>query len=202
MDKRPAFEEIRTYEDFSKYYWYREELVLICRKLGICASGYKAELNGRIENYFKGKTPQVKKSHQVSVAKKKVPELSLESGLLECGFCFSQRFRDFFSAQTGIKNFKFNVDMVASARKVRDTKDTSFTLGDMLDIFYGRKTYAHYDKVSLQWNKFVKDFFADSATSKFPDRLKTAARLWKEVRESTREKIYKHELLEEFKEEL
>ena len=228
MENRPAFEKIRTYEEFTKYYWYREELAAICRGLGICASGYKAELNKRIEEYFReGLNSGIKEQSlrntqkknkkglrnpaQKSVSQKvkvdstqKNPdsELSLETGLIECNFRFSQHFRNFFSAQTGIKNFKFNADMVASARKVRETRDTAFTLGDLLDIYYGRKTYAHYDKVSLQWNKFVKDFCADPATTKFSNKLKVAARLWKEVRESTREKIYKHELLEEFKEEL
>lgn len=228
MENRPAFEEIGTYEEFTKYYWYREELAAICRGLGICASGYKAKLNKRIEEYFREglkskremlnpKMPEneIKKPSknptQKSVSQKekvettlKNPdsELSLETGLIECDFRFSQHFRDFFSAQTGIKNFKFNADMVASARKVRETRDTTFTLGDLLDIYYGRKSYAHYDKVSLQWNKFVKDFCADPATTKFSNKLKVAAHLWKEVRESTREKIYKHELLEEFKEEL
>ena len=135
MEKRPAFEEIKSFEEFSKYYWYREEIVLICRQLGICAVGYKADLNKRIEEYF------------------------------------------------------------------RESGDTSFTLGDLLEVYYERKTYACYDRVSLQWNKFVKDFCADPATARFPNKLKTAARLWKKVRESTREKVYKHELLEEFKEE-
>lgn len=228
METRPAFEEIGTYEEFTKYYWYREELAAICRGLGICASGYKAELNERIKEYFREglksgikeqslRNTQMKNKKglqnpsQKSVSQKekvkstqKNPdsELSLETGLIECDFRFSQHFRNFFSDQTGIKNFKFNADMVASARKVRETRDTAFTLGDLLDIYYGRKSYAHYDKVSLQWNKFVKDFCADPATTKFSNKLKVAARLWKEVRESTREKIYKHELLEEFKEEL
>ena len=199
MSERPPFEEIKTYEEFTKYYWYREEVVAICKSLGLCSSGYKAELNERIENYFKGK-PQKIKTPRRSSAKKKVSELSLETGLLECDFRFSQRFRDFFSEQTGIKNFKFTVDMVASARKVREIGDTAFTLGDLLDIFYGRKSYAQYDKVSLQWNAFVKEFCADPATAQFSNKLKVAARLWKEVRESAREKRYKHELLEEFKE--
>ena len=198
MERRPAFEEIKTYEEFSKYYWYREELVVICKGLGICVTGYKAELNERIEAYFKGKPSQIKKCHRKRAAKKTVTELSLETGLIECDFRFSQRCRDFFSEETGIKNFKFNADMVASARKVRETGDMAFTLGDLLDIYYGRKSYAQYDKISLQWNKFVKDFCADPATTQFPNKLKVAARLWKEVRESTREKIYKHELLEEF----
>ena len=88
--------------------------------------------------------------------------------------------------------------MVATVKKVREDQDESFTLGDLLDIYYGKKTYARYDKVSLQWNKFVQDFCADPLAAGLPDKLKTAARLWKNVRESTSEKVFKHELLEEY----
>ena len=202
MKTRPAFEEIKTFEEFSKYYWYREELVLICRRLGICATGYKAELNQRIEDYFNGKPSMIKKSPRVNTTRKEVSELSLETKLIECNFRFSQRFRDFFSEQTGIKNFKFNADMVASARKVREIGDTSFTLGNLLDVFYGKKTYAKYDKVSLQWNKFVKDFCEDEATKMFSERLKAAAALWKIVRESDMKKEYSHDLLEKYKNDI
>lgn len=76
MEKRPAFEEIKTFEEFSKYYWYREELVLICRRLGICAVGYKADLNKRIEEYFRGNLENETKSPRldspVENGKKKV----------------------------------------------------------------------------------------------------------------------------------
>ena len=205
MNVRPSFEKIKSFDEFSKYYWYREELVKICRQLGICASGYKAELNKRIEEYFNGKLcgKELKiseKRHSHCKSKCPVKELSLETSLIECDFRFIQEFRDFFSVQTGIKKFKFNADMVASVRKVRETEDRAFTLGDLLDVFYGKKSYAQYDKVSLQWNKFVKDFCADPATAQFSNKLKLAARLWKKVRESSGEKIYRHELLEELKE--
>lgn len=202
MEKRPLFDEIKTFEEFSKHYWYREELQKICREHGIDAGGMKADLNHTIEEYFKGNIIRPEKSSQCSRHFKNSPQstdsvpLTLQTGLLECNFCFSQRFRDFFSEQTGIKNFKFNVDMVATVRKVKETKDASFTLGDLLDIYYGKKTYAKYNKASLQWNKFVQDFCADPATAQFPNKLKTAARLWKIVRVSTRKKIYKHDLLE------
>ena len=89
-----------------------------------------------------------------------------------------------------------------TAKKVKQDGDASFTLGDLLDVYYGKKTYARYDKVSLQWNKFVQDFCADPATAAFPNKLKSAAALWKIVRDSTRLKVYKHELLEEFKEKI
>ena len=137
--------------------------------------------------------------------KKKIPKqvrddksilLTLDTSILECGFTFGPRFRDFFVEQTGITNFKYNVDMVATVKKVKETQDYNFALGDLLDIYYGKKTYAKYDKSCLQWNKFVHDFCADPATAKYPNKLKVAAALWKEVRASTREKVYTHELLE------
>lgn len=204
MEKRPQFCQIKSFEEFSKYYWYREELQAICKQLGIDSSGMKLELNHNIEEYFKGNLIRRKQRKPVSSSNRRAQSaaddvpLTLETSLIECKFCFSQRFREFFSAQTGIKNFKFNTDMVATAKKVKDDGDKSFTLGDMLEIFYGRKTYAKYDKSCLQWNKFVQDFCSDPATNQFPDKLKTASILWREVRNSTREKVYNHNLLEEF----
>ena len=195
-DKRPAFDDIKSYEEFSQYYWYREELQQICKSHGIDTSGMKAELNYNIEQFFKGNIIKPKIPQKKVAAKKTQIPLTLKTGLIECGFTFGPRFREFFAEQTGITNFKFNVDMVATARKVKENHDTNFTLGDLLDIYYGKKSYAKYDKVSLQWNKFVHDFCADPATANIPDKLKTAAALWKQVRESTREKIYTHELLE------
>ena len=205
MENRPDFAEIKSFEEFSQYYWYREELQKICKSLGIDSSGMKAELNHNIEQYFHGnrilpknRTHVSNRSTHPKSLSKTFEELNLQTGLIECGFTFGPRFRDFFVKQTGVKNFKFNVDMVATAKKVKEDGDTSFTLGDLLDIYYSKKTYAKYDKVSLQWNKFVKDFCADEATVVFPNKIKTASILWKEVRNSTREKVYKHELLTEF----
>lgn len=200
MENRPAFENIKSFEEFSRYYWYREELQSICKKLNIDSSGLKAELNRNIEEYFKGNIiPPKKTVKKCSKGQDKRPiPLTLETSLIECGFTFGPKFRDFFSEQTGIKNFKFNVDMVASVKKVKETNDLSFTLGDLMDIFYGKKTYAKYDRISLQWNKFVSDFCADEASERFTNKLKTASILWNEIRNSTREKKYTHDLLEEF----
>lgn len=194
---RPSFDDIKSFEEFSKYYWYREELQQICKSHGIDSNGMKAELNYNIEQFFKGNIIKPKVVQKKVAAKKTQIPLTLETGLIECGFTFGPRFREFFAEQTGITNFKFNVDMVATARKVKETQDFNFTLGDLLDIYYGKKSYAKYDKVSLQWNKFIHDFCADPATANIPDKLKTAAALWKQVRESTREKVYTHELLED-----
>ena len=195
---RPPFSEIKTYQEFAKYYWYRDELIQICRELGLPSSGMKLELNRNIQAYFNGET--VEEKLKVKTSKSVVTNISLSTKLLECGFTFGPKFREFFAEQTGIKNFKYNADMVATVKKVKEDNDTTFTLGDLLEIYYGRKTYATYDKSALQWNKFVHDFCADPRTANIPDKLKTAARLWRIVRESTREKIYTPQLLDEYEE--
>lgn len=220
MNARPQFKDIASFEEFSKYYWYREELQKICKVLGLDSSGMKAELNRVIEEYFKGNrvlpktAPKPRKTAERPKSAFGTPgasckpknraaaNLSLSTGLIACGFTFGPRFRDFFRSQTGVQNFKFNVDMVATAKKVKQDGDASFTLGDLLDVYYGTKTYARYDKVSLQWNKFVQDFCSDPASAAFPNKLKTAAALWKIVRDSARPKVYKHELLEEFSDKI
>ena len=104
-----------------------------------------------------------------------------------------------YAEQTGNEHFKFNVDMVATVRAVKENNDTGFTLGDLLDVYYGKKNYAVYDRSMLKWNQFVKDFCADEATKACRERLKAAAILWKVVRDSDKPKVYSHELFEEYR---
>ena len=203
--ERPEFDRLKDFEEFNKYYWYREALIKIYKAHGLKADGSKIELYKVIEAYFAGEKilPQSKIKRKSEASRKKVvTELTLDTGLIECGFTFGPRFRDFFSKQTGEERFKFNVDMVATAKAVKETSDESFTLGDLLDIYYGKKTYAKYDKSMLQWNKFVHDFCADEATLVFNERLKAAAALWKIVRESDKPKEYSNELFKKYKEEI
>lgn len=195
---RPDFDSIKSFQEFSKYYWYREELIRICKAHGLAAPSGKIELYKVIEAFFSGEKILPEKK-PIKRKPSKVTELTLQTGLIECGFTFGPRFREFFERQTGETRFKFNVDMVATAKAVKENGDESFTLGDLLDIYYGKKTYVTYDKSALQWNKFVKDFCADPATEVFPDRLKTAAKLWKIVRESDQEKVYTHDLLVKYR---
>ena len=87
-------------------------------------------------------------------------------------------------------------------KAVKENGDESFTLGDLLDIYYGKKIYAVYDKSALQWNRFVKDFCADDATKEYGERLKVAAKLWSIVMDSDMEKKYSKELLEKYRDRL
>ena len=197
--ERPEFDTIRDFEEFSKYYWYRDELIKICKAHGLKSDGCKIELNKVIEAYFSGEKILPEKKRTVKKRSVTVTEITPDTGLIECGFTFGNRFREFFRQQTGEQNFKFNVDMVATVKAVKESGDEEFTLGDLLDIYYGKRTYATYDKSALQWNRFLKDFCGDEATKIFDERLKAAAALWKIVRESDMKKEYSHELFEKYK---
>ena len=196
IEIRPSFKDIESFEEFNKYYWYREELSQICKSLGLEYRCTKKELNYIIEQYFKGN--RIEKSTR-KVNKKYAEVISLNTPLLECGFSFNQKFRDYFSAVTGVIPFKFNADMATAWRKVKRDNDINFTIQDMIKIYYGESDYAKYDNSACQWNQFLKDFCADESSNNYSNKLKVAAILWKEVRDSKSEKNYSKQLLNEYR---
>ena len=194
-ENRLDFKDIHSFEEFNLYYWYREELSQICKSLELEYRGTKQELNEIIHQYFLGN--KVEKSVRKR-DKKQVEVITLNTPLLFCGFSFNQKFRDYFSAVTGISPFKFNADMATAWRKVKKDKDITFTIQDMIKIYYGESDYAKYDSSACQWNQFLKDFCLDECSKFYLNKLKVASILWKEVRNSTNEKIYSRELLNEY----
>ena len=194
-EKRPNFKDIHSFEEFNCYYWYREELSQICRSLGLEYRGTKQELNDIIHQYFLGNNIEKRVSNKT---KNQVEVITLETPLLYCGFSFNQKFRDYFSAVTGISPFKFSADMATAWRKVKKDKDINFTIQDMIKIYYGESDYAKYDSSACQWNQFLKDFCLDECSNFYSNKLKVASILWKEVKNSENEKIYTKELLKEY----
>ena len=187
IESRPEFDKIASFDEFSKYYWYRDELSQICKSLGLEYRGTKQELNDIIKQYFKGKL--IKKS-TVKRKKKRVEVVTLDTPLLECGFSFNAHFREYFSTLTDVSPFKFTADMATAWRKVKSDNDLSFTIQDMLKVYHGNSDYAKYDHSVCQWNQFLKDFCADENSHNYSNKLKVASILWKEVRNSSNEKIY------------
>ena len=193
MIVRPRFQEIKSYEEFCKYYWYRRELCQICKSMDLDYMGTKQELNYIIKQYFKGifikKVPIKREDKQAKI-------ITLDTSLLECGFSFNSVFREYFSVLTGISPFKFTADMATSWRKVKREKNLNFTIKDMLKVYYGELDYAKYDNSVCQWNQFLKDFCADEYSSDYSNKLKVASILWNEVKNSKNEKKYSRQLLD------
>ena len=194
-EKRPNFKDIHSFEEFNLYYWYREELSQICKSLELEYRGTKQELNEIIHQYFLGNTVEKRVNKRNT---KQVEVITLNTPLLFCGFSFNQKFRDYFSTVTGISPFKFNADMATAWRKVKSDNDKKFTIQDMIKIYYGESDYAKYDNSTCQWNQFLKEFCADESSNNYSNKLKVAAILWKEVRNSKNEKIYSKQLLNKY----
>lgn len=196
IENRPEFDKITSFDEFNKYYWYREELSQICKSLGLEHKGTKQELNYAIEQYFQGNL--IRKSSSPRNTKKQTGNITLDTPLIECGFSFNTKFREYFSALTGVTPFKFTADMATTWRKVKSENDLSFTIHDMLKVYSGELDYAKYDNSVCQWNQFLKDFCADEKSCNYSNKLKVASILWKEVRDSKNEKIYSRNLLIEY----
>ena len=195
IESRPEFDKIVSFDEFNKYYWYRDELSQICKSLGLEYRGTKQELNDIIEQYFKGNL--IKKS-STKRNKKRLEAIALDTPLLEGGFSFNTYFREYFSTLTDVSPFKFTADMATAWRKVKNEHDLAFTIKDMLKVYYGNSDYAKYDHSVCQWNQFLKDFCADKNSRNYSNKLKVASILWKEVRNSNAEKIYSNNLLSEY----
>ena len=198
-ENRPDFSNIKSVEEFNKYYWYREELSQICKSLGLEYRSTKQKLNHIIEQYFKGN--RIEKSVR-KVNNKRAEAITLNTPLLECGFSFNQKFREYFSAVAGVDPFKFNADMATAWRKVKAENDLNFTIQDMLKVYYGESDYAKYDHSVCQWNQFLKDFCSDEFSDFYSNKLKVAAILWKKVRDSKNKKNYSRELLKKYEEKI
>ena len=52
--KRPGFDSIKTYEEFNKFKWTRNELVCICKEHGLKYRGTEEKLHKVIKAYFNG----------------------------------------------------------------------------------------------------------------------------------------------------
>ena len=167
-DNRADFINIKSFEEFNRYYWYREELSQICKSLGLEYRSTKQELNHIIEQYFKGN--RIEKSVR-KVNKKQAEAITLNTPLLECGFSFNQKFREYFSVVTGVDPFKFNADMATAWRKVKAENDLNFTIQDMLKVYYGESDYAKYNHSVCQWNQFLKDFCSDEFSDCYSNRF-------------------------------
>ena len=195
IKSRPEFDKITSYDEFNKYYWYRDELSQICKSLELEYKGTKQELNYIIEQYYKG---NLIKKLSIKNEKKQVETITLETPLLECSFSFNTKFREYFSTLTDVSPFKFTADMATAWRKVKRENDSNFTIKDMLEIYYGKSNYAKYDNSVCQWNQFLKDFCTDKNSSNYSNKLKVASILWKKIRDSKNKKIYSNNLLIEY----
>lgn len=116
--------------------------------------GTKQELIYIIEQYFKGNLIK-KSSKQTKYAQ--VDVVTLDTPLLECGFSFNAKFREYFSTLTGITPFKFTANMAAAWRKVKREKNIAFTIQEYAEnLLWAELTIPNMNNTVCQWNQFLR----------------------------------------------
>lgn len=197
----------KSITEFEHTYYYKTDLVKICKLLSLPVSGTKAELNSYITAYLKG-TPatQIKsKRRQKSRRSLTYQEINLDTKLVGSGFSFNNEARHWFADYFGVKKFSFKKEMAIIKRKAEEENDTKITIRDLIyriEHWNQEEIGAVAEEQTYQWNNFVRDFFRDPATKQYAERLKVAAILWRLVRTSHNRKIYSHDLLRQYEEEV
>ncbi|KMO48967.1 hypothetical protein PY98_14845, partial [Lacticaseibacillus rhamnosus] len=100
--------------------------------------------------------------------------------------------------------------MAVVKRQAESRPELGLTVADLVAVYQATQTpsarkqfLAHnVEEQTYEWNRFVRDFFADHATVVFSSRLKVAAILWKNVKRSMTPKRCTHQLLSRYREEI
>lgn len=185
--ERPPFSEQLTVAEFRRHYWYKAELAGICKSIGLSPQGTKAEMQQRVEGFLSGETIADARESHTRIRKKASPrEITPQTRLIPEGFKFNRQAREFFARYYGKERFSFTKEMAAALREAERTGNLEMTVADLIRV-YEVKTdapaAASSEEATYQWNRFVRDFNADPATRGIKDRMKTAALLWKRVRD-------------------
>ena len=193
-----------TLSEFTQKYYYKTELIKLCRQWNLPVYGTKAELNSYVEKYLKGMSAnEIKPCRSNNRIHRSLTynEINLDTKLINSGFCFNNAARQWFADYFDVKKFSFSKKMAIIKRKAETEHDTEMTVGDLLlemQNWDQSKTELSVEERTYQWNNFVRDFFKDQATTQYKQRLKVASILWKEVRTSKKGKIYHHDLLKKY----
>lgn len=201
-----------TKKEFNETYYYKTELVELCRQFRLPSSGTKAELNSYINDYLSGKpSSDIRPKRSVTrCSPLKKNQISLQTKLIGTGFSFNNEARKFFAKQFGVKKFVFKKEMAMIKREAEVNNDTEITVGDLIEQYKKLEqthTNEHYllshpEEQTYQWNQFVKDFCKSAEARDYRDKLKVAAILWNYVKKSPGPKIYTTDLVTKFSEEI
>lgn len=176
--ERPELKNISSAEEFKKWYWLKQELIVYCREVGIKTTGGKFEIAERIVNYLNtGEIHPVKdKSIQKPTSKFdwKNEKLTLDTVITD-NYKNNANVRKFFIEQVG-SQFSFSIDLMQwmkdnVGKNLRDAVAQWHRLQDL-------KKNPNYQSVipaHNQYNQYTRDFLADN-----PDKtIKDARKYWK-----------------------
>ncbi|MCI1633987.1 MAG: SAP domain-containing protein [Liquorilactobacillus nagelii] len=200
--------EILTLNKFKQTYYYKTELIELCREYHLPTSGTKAELNQYLELYLTGTPAGRIQPVRLSVNVKRLTyeQLTLDTKVVGSGFCFNAAARKFFAEYFDQKNFSFKKEMAIIKRRAEVNHDTTLTIGGLLAEYQKLASPTNQcmvaEEATYQWNHFVRDFCQSPESSFFKAKMKVAAVLWQHCKQSKMPKKYTQELTNKYAAEI
>ena len=161
---RPEFDNIKSGKEFNEWYWLKEEMVKICKRLGLPISGRKFDLRDRImyalDNGGKLK-PKSKKRKVKSKFNWTESELTLDTRITD-NISFGPNFRKFMRSHVG-KKFSCGSDFM-DWMKASEGK----TLDDAIAKYFQlekRKKDSNFERKiedNNMFNQYTRDFIKDN----------------------------------------
>lgn len=173
---RPEFENIKSGDEFNKWYWLKEEMVEICKRSGLPYTGRKFALRDRImyalDNGGKLK-PEPKKRRAKSNFNWAKATLTLATRITD-NVSFGPNFRRFMKSQVG-ERFSCHSDFMDWVKK-----NTGKTLENAVEEYIRlekRKEDPDFKRKiadNNMFNQYTRDFMKDNPN----ESLQNARKFW------------------------
>jgi len=189
---RPKLDKNISIKDFKDYYWLKEELVGLCRVIGINSSGGKIDINKRIINFLENgeiiTKSNIKRVNNISTFDWNNEKLSIYT-LITDNYKNTENVRTFFQHKIG-GHFRFNVEFM-NWMKSNQGKTLGNAVEKWINIAELKKDKNYKTKIAPQfeYNTYMRDFLNDNPhlTSK------EAINSWKIKRDKPGVKKYEKE---------
>ena len=112
--KRPELSNIKSVDEFDRWYWLKEELVTYCKENGLQVTGNKLAVANRIRQFLKNGIRETQSTKKLKKANSKfdwnAEKLSLETKITD-SYKNTQNVRRFMVSQVG-PSFRFSIPLM------------------------------------------------------------------------------------------
>jgi hypothetical protein len=172
---RPNFEDIKTGAALKKWYWLKEELVEFAKAIHISYSGSKFKILERLANAIDGKKISKSKKIKPSSTFNWANATLTPKTIITDSYTNGPNTRKFFIAHCG-KKFSFNIAFMAWMKSNRGkTLAHAVVEWKRIEKLKSYKDFKSFIPAGNQYNKYLRDFFADNPTLK----IEQARHCWK-----------------------
>jgi hypothetical protein len=191
MDKqavRPTLHPNMSLQEYKSYYWMAADLARFARQLGLRASGGKPELSARIERRLRG-LPDPPESAATTAKGPRDSDKPLNRDTPVIHYKSDAKTRAFFEKQIGPGfHFTYHLNQYRLARR-------RLTYGDLIDEWIAERDRRESEGYRApladhgKYNRFIRDFFADSSNRK--KTLADAAVAWNAIKNNRGDPRYR-----------